>query len=242
MLIKTRGIVLKTIKYGETSLIADIYTEERGLRKYIIGNVRSKKARIRSSLLQVISLVEMVAYSREDRELNHIKEIQAAYVYSAVPFDVKKSAIALFMAEIVRKTIRESEENRPLFEFLFETFQYLDKTKLPVNNIHLHFLLGLSAFLGFLPGDTLHEDGAAFFDLQEGVFVTQLPAHAHYLDESTSVLLYKLLQSDRHSCSEIGMTTPERRNLLRHLLDYYRLHIDYLPEIHSHQVLQEVLE
>ncbi len=240
MLIKTRGIILKTIKYGETSVIADIYTEQRGLRKYIVNGVRSKKARVHASLLQVMSLVEMVAYSRDDRELNHIKEIKAAHVYQSLPFDVRKGAIALFIAEIARKTIHDTEENPQLFDFLFEVFCYIDKTSLPVNNVHLHFLLELSAFLGFVPGGE-YDPGMPFFDLKEGVFVNSLPGHPYYLDEELSQILSSLLHCSAASCHEVIMNTAQRRQLLQHLLNYYRLHIDYLQEIHAHQVLQEVL-
>ncbi|MBK7869813.1 MAG: DNA repair protein RecO [Saprospiraceae bacterium] len=240
MLIKTRGIVLKTIKYGETSIIAEIYTEQKGLRKYIISGVRSKKARVHPSLLQVMSLVDMVAYAREDRELNHIKEIKAAHVYQSVPFDVRKGAIALFMAEVIRKTIRESEENSELFEFLFHIFQYLDETKLAVNNLHLYFLLELSAFLGFLPGGECCE-ATPFFDLQEGIFTNIRPEHRHYLDEELSAALMAFLQSNPEACHEVSISTAQRRTLLKYLLDYYRLHIDYLPDIHAHEILQEVL-
>lgn len=240
MLIKTRGIVLKTIKYGETSVIAEVYTEERGLRKYIINGVRSKKARIHASLLQVMSLLDLVVYNREDREINHVKELRPAHVYQALPFDVKKSALALFMAEIIRKTIRESEENKPLFAFLFDIFQYLDETNDPVGNLHLFFLIELTAFLGFLPSGEYSSE-TPLFDLQEGMFVTNIPNNKHYLEEQGSQLLQALMECNMTRSHEIKITSAQRRALLHNLLDYYKLHMDFLPDILSHQILQEVL-
>ncbi len=240
MLIKTRGIVLKVIKYSETSVIVDVYTEERGLRKYIINGVRSKKSRVRASLVQVMSLVELVAYDREDRELNHIKEIKPAYVYQSIPFNVRKGAIALFIAEVARKTIHDSEENAALFGFLFDIFCYLDETTQPVGNVHLHFLLGLTAYLGFLPGGECCA-ATPLFDLQEGIFVGDVPGHTYYMNEMLSQTLSALLHRELRDCHEVKMDAVHRRQLLQHLLDYYRLHIDYLPEINAHHILQEVL-
>lgn len=233
-------MVLQTIKYGETSVIAEIYTEEKGLRKYIINGVRSKKARFHASLLQVMSLLELVAYHREDRDLNHVKEIRPAHVYHAIPFEVTKGTLALFMAEIIRKTIRESEENRALFGFLYDIFVYLDETTQSVSNLHLYFLVEFSAFLGFLPAGAFDKD-TPFFDLQEGSFVHEIPTHKYYLDEQGSELLQELLQCPLLHCHEIKMTGAQRRSLLQYLLDYYKLHMDFLPEIHSHLVLHEVL-
>lgn len=239
-MIKTRGIVLKSIKYSETSVIVDIYTEERGLRKYIMNGVRRKKSRVRASLLQVMSLVDIVAYDRNDRDLNYIKEIQPAYVYQSIPFQVRKGAIGLFLAEVARKTIQGAEENPSLFNFLLDTFRYLDETTQPIGNIHLHFLLELSGFLGFLPGGEWSTD-TPYFDMQEGIFVTIVPGHTFYLDENFGQLLHGLLQQNIRTCHEVQMDAQKRRMLLQHLLDFYRLHLEYLPEIHAHQILQEVL-
>ena len=118
MLIKTKGIVLKAIKYGETSLIVDIYTEEKGLRKYIVSGVRKQKAKISAGLLQVMSSVEIIAYEKEGKGLNRLKEIRASHIYQSIPMEIRKGAVGLFIAEIAQKTLKEAESNKPLFDFL----------------------------------------------------------------------------------------------------------------------------
>ena len=141
MLIKTRGIILRSMKYGETSIIADVFTEQKGLRSYIISGVRSAKARHSAGLLQIMSLVDMVAYHRDDKDLNRIKEIKAAYLYQNLPFNMVKSAVGQFMAELAQKTLHEPEQNQTLFDFLFHAFQSLDESTDPVGNYHLQFML-----------------------------------------------------------------------------------------------------
>ncbi len=144
------------------------------------------------------------------------------------------------MAEIIRKTIREEEENRPLFAFIYDNFCRLDQSSQPIANTHLYFLLELSAYLGFLPGGEADEQ-TPYFDLSEGLFVSQIPSHVHYLDERHSILLHNLLCSSPETHHELKLTREERRGLLQHLLDYYRLHLENFPAIHSHQILYEVL-
>lgn len=241
MVIKTRGIVFRTFKYAETSVICDIYTEIGGLKKYIIKGVRKKKARINPSLLQVMSLVEIVAYDRTDRDLNLLKEIRPAYIFQTVPFDVKRGAIGLFMAEIARKTIKESEPNDRLFDFLFESFRYLDQTPNPIGNLHLTYLLSLTSFLGFVPSGGF-DASTPYFDAKEGYFVSTIPAHIHYLDEVKSKALSDLLNRSMPDCHQVGLNRQLRRALLRSILDFYRLHIENLPEINAHLILQEVLD
>lgn len=232
---------MRSMKYSETSIIADIYTEKRGMRSYLINGVRSKKARVSASLLQIMSLVEMVAYDRQEKGLNRVRELRAAHVFHSLPFDVRKSAVGLFMAEMARKAIREPEENSRLFSFLFRSFQFLDETTASIANLHLCFLLELSAFLGFVPAEDWSLE-APFFDLQEGVFAAAPPAHVHYLREAESQVLYQLLDKRLENCHELSMPRQQRKSLLLHLIDYYRLHIENLPEIHAHVVLEEVLE
>lgn len=240
MLIETRGIVFRTLKYSESSLIVDIYTEAKGLQSYIVNGVRSQRSKHNASIYQVMTLVDMVAGAREDKGLSRIKEIKSAFVYRAIPFDVRKSAVGLFMAEIARKTIREAEAQPDLFSFLYHTFLFLDQTQQPIANLHLHFLVELSAFLGFMPGGDLSEE-TPVFDLQEGVFSDNLPSAAYCLDLELSKAFYALLQSNYQECHHLRLPAGLRRQLLSKLLDYYRLHLEHLPEIHSHQILQEIL-
>lgn len=240
MLIKTRGIILRSIKYGETSIITDIYTEEKGLRSYIISGVRSAKSRHSAGLLQIMSLIEMVAYHREEKDLNRIKEIKAAYLYQSLPFDMLKSAVGQFMAEVSQKTLQEPEQNQPLFNFLFHAFQYLDQTKHTVGNYHLQFMLQLSGFLGFLPHGHFTEE-TPYFDQQEGLFLREPPPHRHYLNPNFSAQVSDLLHFDLEHGHECPISRQDRKLLLKDIIDYYRLHIDHFPTLHSHEILETVL-
>ena len=241
MLIKTRGIIIRTKKYSESSIIADIFTEAKGLRSYIVSGVRAKKSKFPPGLLQVMSLVDMVAYHRDDKQtMTRIKEIRAAHVFQHLPFEIARRSVGIFMAEITQRTIRESEENSELFEFLFDSFLFLDETKESVANIHLWFMLNLSAHLGFMPGGDFDEYND-FFDLKEGQFVPFGFDHTYFLDEELSLILYNLLQAPVEKVHEVAMTRVQRKLLVGHLLDFYALHIENLPKIHSHAILEEVL-
>ena len=240
MIIKTRGIILRIVKYSETSIIADIYTEAKGLRSYIVSGVRTQKAKISAGLMQVMSLVDLVCYEKEEaNKLNRIKEIKAAYVYNSLPFDVQKSSIGLFMTEVARRTIRETEENKTLFNFLFDVFQFLDEIPEGYANLHLAFLCELSNILGFQPHLETYTEGAVF-DLKEGVFTQGIIGHSHFLDPNLSKILRGVLETDWHRSDEVKMTRVERLQLLNELLNFYRFHIDNFPEINSLKILQEI--
>lgn len=239
MLIKTSGIVFKTKKYGESSLIVDIYTEEKGLRSYIIGGVRKARPTVGASLLQVLSLVDIVAYHREDRTLTRLKEVRPFHTYQSVPYDIRKSAVGMFIVEVARKVIRGHEAQPELFSFLRNTLLLLDESD-QFTNLHLHFMVGLSAYLGFWPGEHFDESHR-YFDLQAGTFCPVEPPHAHHLQPEEAEILQALLNTPAEEAGNIPMTLSLRRKMLNHLITYYRLHIEDFPAIHSHQILEEVL-
>lgn len=236
---KTRGIVFRTHKYGETSLIVEIYTETKGLRKYIISGVRSPQARTKANLLQLMSLVDIVAYDRDDKDLNRLKEVRPACLYQTIPFNLRKGTVGLFMTEVARKAIREREANPVLFQFLFERYRFLDLTDQSVANYHLSFLVELATLLGFAPAGEWTE-ATPLFDLREGEFTGNPPGHNDYLVEEQALLLHQLLESSAAHSHQIVMTRDDRRRLVDQLIHYYRLHLEGMGEVHSHLVLHEV--
>lgn len=238
MLIKTRGILFRTVKYSESSFICDIYTEEKGLQTYIISGVRKRNARISPSLIQVMSLVELVAYFREDKEMHRIKEIRPALVFESIPFDVVKGAVGLFMVELAGKTVKESEGNSGLFKFLFEAFELLDKSEV-VAHLPLLFSIQLSRFLGFMPGGDWSEK-SPFFDLKEGVFVKEAPEHSYYIKEEESAIFYTLLDLPLEAVSELDLPAITRRRILEKVLDYYKFHVEQFSELNAYEVMKEV--
>lgn len=240
MLIKTRGIVFRVVKYGETSVIADIYTEERGLQSYMLNSVRVAKPKFASALVQVMALVDMVAYAREGKELQHVKEMRAAYPFQTIPFNVLKGAVGTFMAELAQKTIKESEANPPLFEFLYQSFILLDTTTENIANLHLSFMLQLCAYLGFLP-EQPEDNSPLYFDLREGIFCSSTPLHADFMGQYDAAILQQFLETSMEESHLLRLKSEERRSFLRQMMRYYELHTPNFKELKTFNILQTVL-
>ena len=251
MVIKTRGIVLRAVKYSETSVITDIFTEHFGLRSYIISGVRTSKSKVAAGLLQVMSLVEIVAYEKAEK-LNRLTEIRAAHVYTTVPFEMQRMSVGLFMAEVARRTIRGTEENRPLFDFLFDIFKFLDVTDGSVANLHLAFLVELSGLFGFRPEeneDEYYDDEELILDLREGIFLPYYedeegemePLEPHFLKANLTTILRGFLKTPWHESAQIKMNRDERRALIAELLRFYQWHLEGFPDIQSFKILQEIM-
>jgi DNA repair protein RecO (recombination protein O) len=234
MIYKTRGIVFKTIKYSETSVVSKIYTERFGLRSYIVNGVRSAKSKTKASILQSLSMVEMEIYHHEHRSLNRIREIRSAFVFARIPFDVLRGSVGLFMIEVLNKSIREEEANEPLFRYIFEKIKLLDEVQKLSPLFLIHFLLELSVHLGFHPHGHFSEI-SPHFDLKEGSFIPATVTNQYTLDESLSTDLSLLLEQKSPQ-----LLPRSRKLLLEALLHYYQLHVPNFSRPKSLRVIEEV--
>lgn len=236
MLHKTKGIVLKTTKYSETSIITRVYTQKFGLQTYIVNGVRSVKAKGKSALYQHGNILDMVVYHKETGNMFHISEVRMDTVFNSIPFDTVKGALLLFCIELLLKTIREEEANENLFHFIHHAFIFLDETTANVANFHLLFLLQLSKYIGFFPDNT---DGK-YFNLNEGVFEDMQSPQFSYMTMGCSEILRSLMHATLQTAASVSMQQNTRKEMLHALLLYFSLHIDYFGEMHSPIILEEV--
>ena len=241
---KTKGIVLRAVKYGETSLIVTIFTELFGLQSYLVNGVRtsSKKGSGKANLFQPTAILDMVVYNNELKHLNRIKEFKWSYLYQHIFSDVPKNAVALFMIELLTKCLKQPEANPELFEFCEDAFIHLDEsTGSVMANFPLFFALHLPVFFGFRISDE-YSDKNSIVDLQEGMFVQERPDHFHILEgkqaEVTSELL-KMMQPEE--LEQLKLNHDFRRQLLFAYETYYALHIQDFGAMKTLPVLREVL-
>jgi DNA repair protein RecO (recombination protein O) len=240
MKVKTRGIVLHTTQYSETSLVAKIYTEDHGLQSFIVGGVRTKNSRIKSNIFQPLSLVELIASGKQGNTMLRITEIQLSPHFTGIPSNIVKSSIAIFLAEIIYRSINEEEPNPSMFGFIHSGIQILDVCPHNCSRFHIHFMIQLSRYIGFYPnGKFVNRTG--LFDMREGSFTDRLPPHLDYLENQYASLLWDFMNSTFENFHDISITRETAQSLLNSIVYYYEMHLTHGKTIHSHKVLAEVL-
>jgi DNA repair protein RecO (recombination protein O) len=221
MLHKTRGIVFRFIKYGDSSIIVTIFTELFGLQTYIVNGVRSKSAKGKIALYQPLTLLDLVVYFKENADIKRIKEVRCLHQYQTLQMDIRKSSIGMFINEMLNKTVREEHHAQELFDFLQDSLIFLDDQKSGFENFHLVFLIKLSRFLGF------------------GAHETNEVLTGRVTGREEEDILKKLITAEYTDA--FMMTNAQRRTVLEILIRFYATHIDSLGEIRSVQVLKEVM-
>lgn len=220
MLIKTKGIVFRLTPYGDTSVIVNVFTDQFGLQSYIVNGVRSQTKKSKIALFQPLTLLDLVVYHKEHGNIMRIKEVKCYHLYQNLSQQVNKSAIALFINEVLNKAVKDQTHTAELYEFIANSMMILDTHPKP-ENFHLIFLLGLSRHLGFAPNQTNEVLGV------------------HWMDEQEVKLLEQLLRINYQH--ELTLSYTQRQTLLSSLIRFYQTHIDGFGELKSLPVLQEVL-
>lgn len=239
-LTSTRGIVFSQVKYSDTSLIVKIFTEEFGLRSYLVKGARNPRAKIRAALFQPLTILDLVVSGKESQNLHHIREARVAVNYRSIPVNIQKTSILVFLDELLYKSVKEEEPNRELFAFLVTMLKMLDDLKEGLPHIHLYFLVCLTRFLGFYPHGR-YSGPSSHFSLADGRFsegpclpgpdILEGPA-CHYLDQ--------LLGIPPEGIAKITASSATRIEFLEKMLWYYRYHLSIPGEFKSHTVLHEI--
>lgn len=240
MLTKVKGIILNTIPYGDNSAIIKCYTQTLGMQSYLVNSIHGKRAAVKPSMLLPLTLTEMEVNFMQGKNLQRIKEIKAQPPLFKVHSEMPRTAIAMFMAELLVKCLRE--ENHPdenLFHFLSNTIQILDLQETSLANFPLVFLYKLSGFMGFNPKanyDSLHKD----FSLMEGMFVADAPFGPDFIHYPLSHHFFELGRTGFDNMHLLDCNKQTRQALMDKLIRYFQLHILLFGELKSPGVLQEV--
>lgn len=236
-IVTTKAIVLSALKYSDSSLIVKCYTQEEGLKSYLIrGILKAKKGGIKAAYFQPLTQLKIEANHNTKGNLNSIKEVQVSYPYKTIYNDIVKQSVVLFLSEVLSSSIQEEEKNKALFEYIETALIWLD-VHYKIANFHLLFLLNLTRFLGFYPD--LSENDKIGFDLLEGNY-TNATAQKNVISGANFYQFKKLLGIDFDGIEKVSFNKSERQLVLQIIIRYFELHLDGFRNPKSLQILETV--
>lgn len=216
MLVKSRGIVLNFIKFKETSIIARVYTENYGIQSMLINGIRSKKSQTSVAMFQPLTLLDLVFFFKEEKTIRRIQEVKCTIPFQSLPFDIRKSCMALFISEVLSKVLKEETSDQTLFSFIFSGIIYLDQEGYHPD-FHIWFLIHLSYHLGFGPekaSDIVHESNDYF------------------------TLIDQLIHAEPYTA--VFNSNTRRKRVLEYIISFYSKNIGSFGELRSLRVLDEL--
>ncbi len=236
---KTMGVVLRALKYGDSSLIVDIYTASRGTVPFIVKVPKSRRASVKSVFFRPLSILEIDFDYRQKSALQRIRDVRFGFTYRSLPYDPVKSSIALFLSEFLSRVLKHEAGGGALFSYIIYSLQWLDASERAFSNFHLVFIVRLTRFLGFYPNAESCDEGD-YFDMVSACFVPSRPFHHAYLEPREAALIPLFLRMNYDTMRFFALTRRDRERFIEVIGEYYRLHVPEFPELKSLEVLKEV--
>lgn len=240
MNVKTKGVVLHTTKYSDTSSIVTMYTEVNGRMSFLVRGLTSRRSSTKAAFFIPLSFVDMDISFNPNKDLQIIKDIRVDFPLTGIAVSPMKNAMALFLSEVLYRTLRTESSDEGLFAFLSQSTQVLDVSDSISANFHLIFMLKLTRYLGCEPHFNYQE--GYYFDMLNGEFVQTPPIHVHYILGNLANAFSQLSTFDYFSASQFTISRDLRVELLNVLVEYYRLHIPNFHTIHSLSVLKSIFD
>ncbi len=239
MLVNSPALVLSTVKYGESDLIARLYVRELGMQSYMLKGVRkTRRGKLRPAMFQPLTQLVIQSRHKNSDQLEYIKEAQVSPAYEQLHNDVVKSSIALFFSEVLTQLLTEQQSDHGLYDYLAAAFEYLDRSP-QVANFSIKLLLGISFHMGFSPDmDTANHP---YFNLQDGTF-DDYGLQPKHTTEAEAGLIKKFIGTEFDAVEKIKMNRSERSELLATVIEYFQIHLHVFKKPSSLLFLKQIFD
>ncbi len=239
-MLSTEGLVLKSLKYGDTSLIIHVFTHKYGIVPIMVKGVR-KNLKGSANILNPGSYLNCLINYNAQRNFQYFKEYNSAAVFWNTQADITKHCVFIFCIEILGEILVEGDEQPELFDFAIAFFHALDQSKSGTfNNYPFYFLGQIAEFLGYT-FDNNYSHQNCFFNIFTGAFESSPSTLQPVVGAEQSQLLHELMQSDLANISNIKVKGVDRQALQDIIIQYLQIHTPYFKKIHSLEVLRAIL-
>lgn len=239
MIENLHSIILKTVKYGDSKLIVDLLTRDRGRMSVVWRMPRSGKGRVNRNLFQPLTICDLQVEGKNRTQLPVVKDAHIAVPYISLNVDPVKMSVVFFLAEFLVQVSRDEQSDIRFFDFVESNLQWYDLADAMTANFHLMFLVRVSHFLGFFPNMESFQRGYVF-DLRSAEFCGAVPLHRDFLPADESERLAMLMRMTPANMHHYRFTRDERNHTVEMMLRFYAIHLPGFREMKSWEVLKEV--
>lgn len=243
MLLTTKGIVLRAVKYGETSLIVSVFTEALGLHSYMLKGIRSEKNKTkRAGLLQVASLLEISVEHKPNRQLQHIKDFQPAHIYQSLQEEIVKNSVAVYSVELLSRLLPNAETMDDLFQFVYDYYIHIDRADASsVGNYPIFFTIQCGKYFGYNVLGNYTAD-TPYLNATEGLFTNMPPSiGVKLLDEDVRSIATLLEIEEIEQLHLLKLNSASRNRILDWYTQFLQHHTQHLSNLRSLEILRAIL-
>lgn len=236
----TKAIVLSSIPYSESSLICKLYTEDFGLKSYILRSTKKKDSKTPHQHFQALNIIEFESYKHSKSKLETIKTSSLILSNQSTNFSIIKTSLTFFIAEVINLSLKEDNPNQELFQYISKQIEILTNfQEEELSEFHLNFMIKFAELLGLAPMNN-YSALTPFFDPIAGKYSNK--AEPQNFNSELSLMLHQLIKNSKENKTErICINKIQRNSLLDALIIFYGIHITNHQQIKSHKILSTIL-
>lgn len=242
MIVKSEAIVLKTVDFSESSIIATLFTREKGKVAVIAKGARKPKNKF-AAFLVVGQLLEIVYYSKESRSVQTLSDVSYSEKLNSLRVDIEKMALMMSAMELANQVLHDNEVNIPLFDFLKRSLAWVDKQKDIPALMFPYLQLRVAEHIGVGIQNTDEEETeSGYLNISSGVLsVISEDEHAERLTPAQFAFVKNSLHSANATVLRIVMTSNELKKLIQILDKYFIYHVEGIKPRRSDKIFEQLL-
>ena len=237
MLVSSSAIVLSKVRYQDNDLIIKCLTRDLGVVTYMVKNISvSKKSKNKFAFFQLLNILDLETNFNPNRSIQYIKDLKIKYSFKSLHTNIYKSSVVMFLSEILSTIIHNEIKDIELFDFIESSLIWYDKSE-ESSAFYLIFLMQMTDYLGFYPDCTnMHYN---YFNLEEGLF--ENTKNSKYVIKGSSLVLFKTILGIKFDSNKLPFIDKiKKKDILKNIIIYYKLHVDGFKEPKSLKVLNQI--
>ncbi len=254
---KSQGIILKKIRWSETSNVITLYSKDFGKLKLLAKGVQRPKSSF-SGGLELFSLIDFVFYKREKKNLYILSSSELVSPNPNLFSSVERYGVASTGIELLDRLLAGEERNEDIYRLLVDFLSEIQTTgEKNLKKLLWAYSLKLLSFLGYKPrfnecvvcgkkGRSLKttSSGFSFFSPEKGGIVCQSCARGDEfyfrLTQNQLKWIKKVLDNDLDQIGESDLQEKETRNIGNLILDFFSYHAGFVKELKSLEFLKKI--
>ena len=237
MIVSSSAIVLSKVRYQDNDLIIKCLTRDLGVVTYMVKNISvSKKSKNKFAFFQLLNILDLETNFNPNRSIQYIKDLKIKYSFKSLHTNIYKSSVVMFLSEILSTIIHNEIKDIELFDFIESSLIWYDKSE-ESSAFYLIFLMQMTDYLGFYPDCTnMHYN---YFNLEEGLFENS--KNSKYVIKGSSLVLFKTILGIKFDSNKLPFIDKiKKKDILKNIIIYYKLHVDGFKEPKSLKVLNQI--
>lgn len=203
---------MNVVRHSDQTVVAHLFTRAYGMVPFVVKRPSGGRAGGHAAMLSLLTQLSIECHAPVDGCIQRLSGAEIDEPYVSLPFSMHKTAMSMFLADVLWHALRHEQASDSLYEFVSLSLRWLDGADDGYANFHIVFLLQLTRYMGYDP---------------------------RMLPEAGELQMDKLMRHNYRTMRLLQLNGRQRSHFLHRLVDFYRQNVPGFPELKSMEILED---